>query len=898
MPLHEARPHLVGRDSETGRVARLIDQVREHGGALVVRGPAGIGKSALLRWSASVAAERGLKVLAGSGVRSEARLPFAGLHQILHPLLPRAAALARPQQEALLAAFGATQVAAPDLYLVALATLNLLSDAAADRPVVLVVDDAHWLDESSAQVLLFVARRIESEPVVMLAGVRDGLTGTGLPELPLAALEPEAAEGLLQRSAPGLGAKTSARVLREAAGNPLALIELPKAWHDLDGDALLDTSWLPLTTRLEHAFGSQVAMLPAGTRALLLIAAVNDGDSLDETLTAAEAADERDLAPAAGLLTAHDGRVAFRHPLLRSAIYQAAGRTERQGAHAAVARALTGVAGAEDRLLWHLAAASSRPDAGLAAALAEMAWRARQRGAPNTAVSALERSARLSADPQIRADRLLGAADIAVELGNRDVVARLLRQTEPLDLTPAQRTQVLWIRASFGDGTDDTAVGAAGLADLAATAAEEGHPDLAARILWGAALRCHWVVPGVEAARRVVRVAESLPLDRHDPRLLAILAYAAPVERGSAVIAGLVEVTSRPVVDPADARFLGTAAVLVGALDLAESLSTTALSGLRAQGRLQVLARARCAQAWSAALLADLDVGLPAAREAEELAIETGQPQMRGTALCALAVLEALRGERDRALAVAAEAERESLAAGVRPVLATVQLARGLVCLAEGQYAEAYGHLARMHDPADPSFHPSIRCHAVGLLADAAVRGGDVKDAQGIVAEMEELALVTSSPALHSGLRLARALLSAVPEPLFRDALAAEPPFARAQVQLAFGSWLRRRRRAVEARALLRSARDAFDALGAVAWGDRARRELRASGEKIEQRSPAARDVLTAQELQIVQLAARGLTNREIGERLYLSHRTVGAHLYRIFPKLGITSRTELQSSD
>ncbi|MFI9560219.1 ATP-binding protein [Nonomuraea endophytica] len=887
-------PQLIGREDEIARLADLVVRVPERGGALIIRGQPGIGKSALLKAAAVMSAQS--RLLTAVGVQAEARLPYAGLHQLIHPLLPRAAALPPPQRDSLREASGATDVVVPDLYLVALATLNLLAEAG---PVVLIVDDAHWLDEASTQVLAFLARRVESESVVVLAGVRDGLHGTGLPELALDGLGRVAAEALLDRSAPQLSSNVRQRVLREAAGNPLALTELPRAWRDLSGDALLDTAWLPLTERLEKSFGSQAAAMPEATRAVLLIAAVNDGDSLSETLSAAAPLTDRDLAPAAGLVSVNQGRLTFRHPLMRSAIYQSATLSQRHAAHAAVARALANVPGADDRRVWHQAASSTRPDATISAGLDDLADRARQQGAPITAVAALEQSARLSADPHRRADRLLRAADVAVELGNRDLVGRLLRQAEPLDLSATQRMRALWIRASFGDGTDDPAVGAPALADLAASAAADGEPELALRILWGAALRCHWIVPGPEAAGRVVEVAESLPFDRHHPQVLAILAYAGPVERGAAVIDGLARVTKEPVVDPQAARLLGTAAVLVGALDVAESLSATALTGLRAQGRLQMLARALSAQAWSAALMGNLDVGIPAAQEAVTLARETGQPQMYGTAVCTQAVLAALGGDSTQALALAAEAERVSLVPGVRPVLATVQLARGLVGLAGGQFADAFGQLARMHDPADPSFHPAIRCYVLGPLADAAVRSGNAAAAREIIEEMEAIARTTPSPALHSGLGLARALLAEEPQVHFERALAADAirwPFARAQEQLAFGTWLRRRRRTAEARPLLRAARDTFDALGVTPWGDRARRELRAAGERSERRLSSPRDLLTAQELQIVQLAAEGLTNREIGERLYLSHRTIGAHLYRIFPKLGITSRAELNA--
>lgn len=281
------------------------------------------------------------------------------------------------------------------------------------------------------------------------------------------------------------------------------------------------------------------------------------------------------------------------------------------------------------------------------------------------------------------------------------------------------------------------------------------------------------------------------------------------------------------------------------------------------------------------------------------LAHETSQPLFVGIGRATTAVLAALRGDEDAARSHAAAAEQIAMSGTVRPVLATAQLARGLAALGAGRYAEAYEHLHRMHDPADPSFHPALRCFALSELADAAVHSGQIDDVAGVVAQMELFALRTPSPALHGGLRHARAVLAAddEAEALFQAALRVDVgrwPFARARVQFAYGQWLRRQRRSADSRALLRTARDTFDILGTVPWSDRARQELRAAGETSRRQSADARDRLTAQELQIAQMVAEGMTNREIGERLYLSHRTVSSHLHRIFPKLEITSRSQL----
>jgi ATP/maltotriose-dependent transcriptional regulator MalT len=339
--------------------------------------------------------------------------------------------------------------------------------------------------------------------------------------------------------------------------------------------------------------------------------------------------------------------------------------------------------------------------------------------------------------------------------------------------------------------------------------------------------------------------------------------------------------------------------VLVGAFDIAETLSAASVAGLRAQGRLGLLARALGAQAWSAAHLVDLQVAVPVAEEASRLARETSQPFLYGIVRATEATLAALRGEQDRAQALAAEAEQVGLPVGARPVLATVQIARGTAALADGRFAEAYAHLRRMHDPADPCHQIALRCYALAELVDAAVHSGHGDGVRHIVRDMEAVVIHSASPSLHAGLRLAHALLAddADAEPLFEAALTAgltRWPYVRARAQLAYGEWLRRRRRTAESRPVLRAARDIFDALGTAPWSERARQELRASGEASDSRAPEVIDRLTPQELQIVQMAVDGLTNREIGERLYLSHRTVSSHLHRVFPKLGVTSRAAL----
>jgi DNA-binding CsgD family transcriptional regulator len=896
---------LVGRGSELRFLGGLLEGVRDAGGAVVVRGEAGIGKSALLAEAARLAAAAQIRVLTTTGVQSEAQIAFAGLYQLLRPVLDHVERLPQPQRGAVLAAFGRTDTAVPDLYLIALATLSMLGEAAAQAPILLVVEDAHWLDRASADVLVFVARRLEFEPVVLLAALRDGFAGSfedsGLRELALARLDRASAELVIDTRAPDLRSEVRERVLNEAAGNPLALIELPAV---LDaGDLSAPKTLLPLTARLEQAFAARMSGLPTATRTVLLVAALNDSDALSETLAAVRViagvgCTVDDLMPAiAARLVETDGeRLRFRHPLVRSAIHQRSSVGQRHRAHAALARVLTED---EDRRVWHRAASTAGPDEDIAAELEAAAVRAQRRGGIAAGAVALERAAGLSRDPVVQGERLLRAAELAFELGQRDAVVRLLGEADQVELSERQRWRTTWIRDSFDDGVLGRAQAAWSLAQVAQRAAVED-PDLALNLLYGAALRCWWTEPGVEARASVVAAAARVPVDKCDPRLLVVLAYTAPIERGGVVMDRLRG--QRLDGDARAARMLGNAAMAVGALDLAAGFFAGSVADLRAQGRLSLLARALALQAWSCAHLVDLSVAMPAADEAYRLARDTAQPLVAATARVTQALLAALRGDQDGAQSLAAEAEKASLPGAAHAVLAAVQLARGLAALGDGRHADAVADLRRIFDPADPAYHGAIRCFAVGDLVEAAARSGQSDAVRGVVAEMTAVARRTPSPVLHTGLRYARALLAedSEAEPLYEAALRVDLsawPFPRARAQLGYGEWLRRQRRAAESRAYLRAARETFDALGTIPWGDRARAELRASGEASRRRVPDARDQLTPQELQIAQMAASGLTNREIGQRLYLSHRTVSSHLHRIFPKLGVASRSALHAA-
>ncbi|MGY5047183.1 AAA family ATPase [Streptomyces sp. 900105755] len=896
---------LIGRDDQLDLLRRLLAEPRSHGSAVLVRGAPGIGKTALLAEAAALAERQGHRVLRTSGAEAECDIPYAGLQLVLRPLAAGAADLSAPHRQALDTALGHAEAGVPDVFLVGLAVLNLLADAAAAAPVLVLVDDVQWLDDATASVLAFVARRIGTEPVVVVGAARDGyrsrLNSDELISVTLGPLTDGQATELLAARAPELRPTAHHRLLAEAAGNPLALTELSRT---LGASADPHLPRLPLTERLERAFTDRLETLPDITRGMLRVAALNDGPSLTEICRATRrltgvTAGPADLEPAvrARLVRVVGTEVRFGHPLMRSAIHQTTPVDVRHTAHAALADVL---GEHPDRQLRHRAAAAHAPEETIAAALEDVAHRAARRGGIAAAVTALEQAAALSEDADRRAERLLRAADFAVELGRPETVTRLLDQALTGPLSRRQHATVVWLRGSFDEGLLSHSSGANSLTALAAEMAAEDRA-LALRILWSAAQLCFWTDPGPAVRRTVLQAVERLELDELDPWRLAICAYAAPVDRGAYVLDRARRAARQEGDDGRAYRMLSTASLLVGGFHLARAFSAAGGAPLRAQGRLGLLARTVGADAWSALVVGDLGAAIAATAESRRLAHETSQTMMYALMTATAAKLAALRGEIDTALGLAEEAERIGLPAGARPVLATATTARGLAALGAGRFEEAFGHFRRLHDPADPAFQIALRLTAVGDLVDAATHCGRPADVLPVVAELEEVATVTPAPVLHAELRLVRALLAADEDadPLFADALGADLgawPLIRARTHLAYGEWLRRRRRRVESRDHLRAARDMFDALGAIPWGERARQELRAAGETSRRRAPDARDQLTAHELQIVRLAADGLTNREIGQRLYLSHRTVSSHLHRIFPKLGVTSRAELRT--
>ena len=832
---------LVGREREIQALAGLIDLRLTAGRAIVVLGDPGIGKSALLGVAESMARTAGFRVLSATGIESEAHFPFAGLHQLLHPVLDSVSCLRPAHRRALLSAFGLSDGPRPELFLTALAAVSLLAAVARDQPVLVAADDIQWLDPQSAEVLAFAARRASPGPVVIIGAARTGhpspyLTA-GLPVIELHGLDDAAAAELLRRSAGKLSGADRLRIQREAQGNPLALLELPAAWYDREMSVA--AVWPPpaLSARLERAFAGRLTELPPLTRDAVLAAAVDPVTELTEILAAASrlsgsplAAEAFGPAADAGLLRTGDGHVLFRHPLVRSGILQSETLARRQAAHAALAAVLSSQ---PYRRTWHRSQSIVGPDDQIADELEANVAVALGRGAVMTAIADLQRSAQLTSVSGRRGHRLLMAAEHAFGLGRADLLDQLLRQAGRTDLSELDSARMQWLREIFNDGVPGDTTRVFDLCDVARRSAQAHDRDLALNLLLGAALRCWWADTGPAARAHVVEVTQGIG-GAGDPRYVAALAVAEPVAQCGAVMGLLDAFESRPIADPDALRLLGMAAHAVGdpvrGVDLLHQSETM----LREQGRLGLLSQVLSMQVIDRLELGDWEGATAAAHEGQRVARDTGQPIWSTGTLVCQAMVNAFSGQRDAAFTRAAEVELTAGPQRLNDLLACVQLVRGSALAAAGQYGAAYGELRRMFEPGDPSFHQRECYGGLMFLAETAVPAGRRNEACEVVAALEPVAAVTPSPMLHVYLRFARAVLA-------DDSVAAEPyaalmgqdlsrwPFARARGQLAYGSWLRRQQRYAEARAVLREATIAFTGIGAAVWADRARSELSAA---------------------------------------------------------------------
>jgi DNA-binding CsgD family transcriptional regulator len=901
VPLVDAGPELIEREQESAVLDALVDRLRDGGGAVVVRGEAGIGKSALLQRVRRQAEAQGARPLATVGVESEAELPFAGLHQLLRPVIGALAQQPESQRQALEAALGLGVDDKPDPYRVAVAAFQLICEVADSAPLVLIVDDAHWLDRSTLGVIAFIGRRLEAEHVALVAAIRSGhstpLDDARLPTLDLERLSASAAARLLDRNAPELHPVLRARVLAESSGNPLALVELARSMGR-SGEQLSPPP-TTLTARLDRAFASRLGDLAPGTRPALLAAALDSRASLDEIARSSGTGVES-LQPAveADLVEIADDGVRFRHPLIRSAVRQAASSQQVLEMY----RALAEVVADPERQLWHRAMAARGPDENIASALEQHARLAAARGAVTVAGAAFERAAALTADPRSKGARLVAAAEIAYELGLVESARRLVDDATSFDLSARDEARLAWFRQIISGSVWFESGAARTFVTIAEQLRDGGDSDMALRSLVPIAHRCWWTRTKTRTREYLVEAALAMGMADDDPRVLAVVALAHPEEAGPTILKRISGMRLHQMTDPLAAMYVGIAAEKAGDFATGVRFLTSATDGLREQVRLVPLTQALVHYAWAATYAGEWPAAAAAAYEAAGLARDTSQPQYGLTGELVGALTMAMRGTEPDLESLVAEPERAMLAMKGGPLLATAHLARAAAAIGEGRHEDAFRHLWPVFDETDSAFHRFMRWPALLDLVEAAAGSGQTSRLTDVIADLEAISMHSEPPILRLNLACARPILATddKAEALFTAALAQDLvgyPFLRARTLFSFGRWLRRRRRSAESRSPLRESVALFDAQGATTWSRRARQELRATGEKVGRRAPDPRDRLTTQELQIAQLAAEGLSNRQIAERLFLSPRTIGGHLYRIFPKLEITARAQLRDA-
>jgi len=906
---------LCGRDLERSGIGDLLEGARASRSAvLVILGDPGVGKSALLD-DARERAE-GMRVLSGSGIESEAHLPFAALHQVLRPVLDLVEQLPPPQAGALRGALGLTAGGGNDRFLISLAVLSLLAEAAEQEPLLCLVDDAHWLDDASADALVFAARRLEAEGIVMLFSAREGETrrfeAPGLPELHIGGLDPESAGMLIdRRTGDALSPEVRDRLVAEAEGNPLALLELSAALSQaqLSGAEPL-LAPIPVSTRVERAFLERVHELPEQTQTLLLVAAADDTGELATVLGAAAQlgadAEALDAAERAGLAQVRETRLELRHPLVRSAVYQGAPLSRRQAIHRALADVLDGDAEA-DRRAWHRAAASVEPDPLVVEELEQAAARARQRSGFAAASLALERAAALTTDEERRSLQLIEAAETAWFAGRLDRALMLLERTRPLVSRPIQQADIdRWhgmIELTRGVPADAY--------ELFFRAARDVAPLDGDRSLYLLALAS---IPAAyvgdrEAAVEIARITAGLTVSESpQTRMLVHLLTGLGAQsegdfaRGAASLRLALETAEElgrdvTAAQPAWLLFAGRAALFLGDDEAGYQLHRRAAADARTTGALSLLTQVLPRLAHAEIGLGRWAAAAASAQEGLELTRGTGQDDLEAHLLTVLMLLAALRGDENECRSLAARSREFASARRIPYIEEFANWALAMVELGLGRAEEAVSAAARISQP------PGVYWSGLDRI-EAAVRAGQQAIARDWLDSFrpwaENGAAWTQAAALHC-----RALVSedeCETERLFVAALDAHAeatrPFERARSELAFGEFLRRTRRRVEAREHLRAALVGFETVGASLWAERARVELRASGQTARKRDPSTRAELTSQELQIARFVAQGLSNREVAAQLFLSPRTIDFHLRNVFRKLGLTSRTQLARFD
>jgi DNA-binding CsgD family transcriptional regulator len=895
---------LRGRAEEQQVLSSLLERARAEGsGVLVLRGPEGIGKSALL--ADTVARAEGMRVLQAVGVESESGLAFSGLHQLLRPLEDLIPRLPGPQTNALGGALGLSSVGGDDLFLVGAAVLTLLATAAEAEPLLCVIEDAQWLDAASLVAITFAARRLQAERVAMLFAARgcDGVDSvvTKLPELRLKGLDAEASAALIADEATTpLAPEVLNRIIASAEGNPLVLLEILVALSDAQRagrEQLPDL--LPLTARLEEAFSSRAANLSADDQLLLLVAAADSTGEAAVVLRAARTLGVRaadfETAEAAGLLELSEDRVKFMHPLVRSALYQRASFGQRQQAHNALAE-IFAQDGEDDLHAWHRAAATLGPDDAVAAELERSAQRAKARGGYASAAKALARAATLTSDSKERGARKLAAAQLSASAGDSSTARALLADerrllSDPLLLADVEHLRgVLELELGSGLAAHDIFMSAAG------EVAELDH-ERAARLL-------------LEATRAALYVGDRNALvstghRAQDLRLRAGETFELTVSAGLGLVWEADGRTGRKLLDEAIARaesnprgleWAARCALQRGDETSARTFSRREAELARRDGAVTALVISLSRLAF-AEILEDRFVSARAnAAEGLGLASQTGLTNQVGYYRALVGWTAALLGLVDETQREAQAALQLARASDGGWTESAASLALGELELGLGRWADAATFLGSLATTGSPY----LERRSAPSLVLAAVRAGRRDVAAAALEKFERWVTRTGSRSQLALIARSRALLAQGEDATakFEQALRLHAriprPFEHGRTELLYGEHLRRAGQRRKARQHLRLALGLFSQTGAVLWRERAETELRASGETLRRPEATALGRLTPQELQIARFVATGSSTKAVAAQLFLSPRTVDAHLRNIFRKLGITSRAQL----
>ena len=890
---------VIGREREMAVLRDALRDVADGGSAFVVDGEPGIGKSSLVAEAIASANARGLRTITTTGTMAESAEPYAALHMLLYPLRAGIADLPGPQRRALDVAFGVENGVQPSPLLAGLAALTLLSDAAAERPLLVVAEDLHWIDAPSEWALRMMARRVGEDPIVMIMTTRNtDLTETpGLQRLHLAPLDDSAAGALLD-GIPGAPRGQARRdlVLR-AEGNPLALYELGRS-ASADG-----ARERPVVGRVEREFAGRYAELDQSVRLAILAVALSGGSSAEEAARVAARAIGRFPAPtwteqasASSLLEWVPPRaIRFRHPLVQSAVLATAPATART----AVLRSL--VREHEDdpaRTIWWRAELATGPDDPLADEIATLGDGRTAMSDPFAASRAYERAAELTSDVAGRVERRILAAELAGLSGRISDAAILVQRARDEAPDRLLAARAAWVAETLPTGRTGLAVGDLGpaLHAVSEMQAAGGVEHATAALLYLAAIAWDHTAEA-NPGDPMLAVIEALALPDDDPRAILLAARTEPVARGDRVLE-LALASAPAATDEESAWLLGYALNLVGEIDTARVLLDRALASMRARGELRTFPQALMGTSMTTYLAGDVAGARVLAEQAASLGRDMGDAGFAAAARCALAWFDALDGAQPDVERIAGGTTAGAQVLRSSAMRATLLGAAGAAFLVSGRAVDALERLRCLFDAHHDAFNPSFAVMTSHDYVDAALESGNRADAEQRLADLEQLHARWHAPMVRTAIDYAR--LALAPDDELETAWATlqhdrwPMPYLRARALLRMGRRLRRAGRNDTARAVLHAALEGFEAMPAPAWADRARDAIRATGERLPASGRRSVELLTPQELRVCELAARGMSNRAIGEHLFVSPRTVGAHLYAAFQKLGISTRRQL----